>query len=226
MTYRARVDGAKLVRPLEVRWTTRRGDQEHEHTRTIEVTPSDLRERHSALVNVPIWNLSYREGVHSYVREYFATTGVALRDDMANCLQCKRPTVAICSKCGLTACSDHIVECATCARLFCHDDSTVCVNCKRAFCKTDSKGAFCVTCGGFVCAMDDVRCVNSNSPVCNEHAIACDECGNIVCDSHKIQQRYLGSRKRFCSEKCQSKYDSDYKQKGVLGKLGKVAKRN
>jgi len=222
MTYKLRVDAARSIEPLEVTWTTRRGSRTH---RTVEVTPNDLRELHSAIINVPIWNVSYHLGVYDYMREYFATTGIPMKDDMARCLQCKQPTVAVCMKCGVTACSEHVRECRTCGQLFCYGDSLNCANCKSVFCKSDAKGQFCVTCGSFVCSNDDVRCTTCNSTTCGEHTIRCVECAKPVCEEHPIQVRYVGIKKRFCSEDCQSQYDAEYKQKGLLGKLGKVAKR-
>ena len=226
MTYKLRVDAARSIQPLEVSWTTRRGGEEKEHTRTVEVTVNDLRELHSAMISVPIWYASYHLGVHDYVREYFATTGTTIKDDMAYCLQCKKPTVAVCAKCGIVACADHIRECKTCEQLFCYEDSVICVSCSSTYCKAEAKGKFCMTCGGFVCTNDDVRCTTCNSTICEEHTIKCIECGKPVCEEHQIDVRYVGVKKRFCSENCHSSYDSEYKQKGVLGKLGKVAKRN
>lgn len=226
MTYKLRVDAARSIHPLEVSWTTRRGDEEEEHTRTVEVTPNDLRELHSAMINVPIWQASYHIGIHDYVREYFATTGMWTRDDMAYCLQCKQPTAAVCTKCGMVACLDHIRECKTCGQLFCYEDSVSCVNCSSIFCKAEAKGQFCMTCGGFVCSSDDVRCTTCNSTICGEHAIRCIECGRPVCEQHQIDVRYVGVKKRFCSENCHSKFDSEYREKGVLGKLGKAVKRS
>ncbi len=227
MAYKLRVDAARLIEPLEVSWTTRRGDEEIEHTRTIEVTPHDLKEKYPpAIINVPIWNLSYHIGPHEYTREYFATTGVTLRDDMARCLQCEQPTNAICSKCGTVACTDHIRQCKTCGNLFCYGDSIICVDCKSIYCKTEAKGQYCTTCGGFVCTTDISRCIICDATVCNEHGIQCQQCNKIVCDGHKIEHRYLGLKKHFCSEKCQSNYDDEYKKKGKIAKLRSLRSRN
>jgi hypothetical protein len=226
MTYKLRVDAAKSIEPLEVSWTTHRGEEEEEHTRTIELGPNDLRELQSAIVNVPIWNVSYRLMSYTYIREYFATTGETIRDDLAFCLTCKNQTTAVCTSCGIASCAEHIRACKTCTQLFCYDDSLRCVNCGSVFCKSDAKGIPCITCGGFVCSDDDVRCITCNSTICNDHKIACIQCGKTVCEKHEIAARYVAVKKKFCSENCHLEFDLEYKKEGVFGKLGKVAKRH
>jgi len=72
-----------------------------------------------------------------------------------------------------------------------------------------------------VCVNDEARCVTCDSPLCNEDKSYCEECGNTICQKsdHTIERRYLGVKKKFCSEKCQSQYDNEYRSKSSLGKL-------
>jgi hypothetical protein len=226
--YKMRVDLAREIPPLEVSWTEHRDDEPVERTKAYRIEASDIRERWSGIVNVPIWHVLYQpgqKGAYKYVRELLATDGTTLKDDMAECKICNEPTVGVCADCGLVACEDHINTCSTCSELFCDGDSKQCVNCKSLFCNEHAVGQFCLTCGGFVCSKDDVRCVTCNGTVCEEHSIECAKCGKPVCEEHQVTARYVGVKKRFCSDRCHSEYDMEYKQKGVLGKLSKVAKR-
>lgn len=226
MVYKMRVDLARSIEPMEVTWTVRRGDEEYEESKLIPVTPSDIREIHKpAIVNVPIWHLRYKLGPYNYVREFLATDGTVLKDEMAKCALCEEPTVAVCKDCGIVACEDHINTCKVCSELFCQDHSTQCVNCESLFCKQHAVGQSCLTCGGFVCSADDVRCSTCHRTICEEHRIECVQCKRSTCKEHQVEGRYVGVKRRFCSENCHTKYDEEYKQKSVFGKLGKVARR-
>jgi hypothetical protein len=226
MVYKMRVDLARSIEPMEVTWTVRRGDEEYEESKSIPVTPSDIREIHKpVMVNVPIWHLRYKLGPYSYVREFLATDGAILKDEMAKCALCEEPTEAVCKDCGILACKDHINTCKACGELFCQNHLTQCVNCKSLFCKQHAIGQPCLTCGGFVCSTDDVRCSTCKKTLCEEHTIQCVQCKKPICEDHQVAARYVGVKKRFCSEDCHTKYHDTYKQKGVLGKLGKVAGR-
>jgi hypothetical protein len=226
MVYKMRVDLARSIEPLEVTWTVRRGDEEHEESKSIPITPSDIREIHKpAIVNVPIWHVIYSLGPYKYTREFLATDGAVLKDEMAKCMLCKEPTAAVCKDCGILACEDHIRTCQTCQELFCQSHSIQCVNCMSLFCKEHAVGEPCLTCGGFVCAADDVRCSNCNKTICAQHTIECVQCEKPICETHQVAVRYVGIKKRFCSEDCHRKYDLEYRQKGVFGKIGKVARR-
>jgi hypothetical protein len=227
--FRMRVNLARQFPPLEVRWIEQRGEDEVEKTKAYRVEASDIREKwNPQVVNVPIWRVIYQpgqKGAYKYVREFLATDGTVLMDEMAKCMLCNAPTIAICDSCGLTACENHINSCRTCGQFFCNNDSTNCVNCKSSFCKPHAIGQACVTCSGFVCSTDDVRCVACNGTICKEHTETCAECQRNVCEEHAVEARYFGAKKTFCSEPCHSKYGADYKQQGVLGKLGKIAAR-
>jgi hypothetical protein len=225
MVYKMRVDLARNTPPLELDWTEYRGEEEIERSKTIEVTPSDIREMRSFIVNVPVWHIRYQLGSYTYIREFLATDGAPLRDDMAQCTICQNPTVALCKSCGLVACDDHINVCKTCGELFCGSDSVQCVSCRSLFCRQHSVGQPCLTCGKFVCSADDVRCVTCQKTICEEHTVRCVQCAKTVCEEHQVESRYVGVKKKFCSETCHIKYDEEYKQVGVFGKLGKVARR-
>lgn len=226
MVYKMRVDLARSIQPLEITWTERRGDEEFERSKSIPVTPSDIREIHKpVIVNVPIWHILYKLGDHNYVREFLATDGTVIKDEMAKCMSCDGPTVAVCKTCGTLACEDHINTCKACGELFCQNHSTQCVNCGSLFCKQHAVGQPCLSCGRFVCSADDTRCSKCNRTICKEHTIECVQCKKPICKDDQVQVRYVGVKKRFCSETCHTSYDDEYKQKGVFGKLGKVARR-
>jgi hypothetical protein len=228
MVYKMRVDIARSIEPIELTWTVRRGDEEYEESKSIPITTNDIREIHKpAIVNVPIWHVFYKIGSHEYVREFLATDGAVLKDEMARCTLCGKPTVAVCKheECGILACEDHIGICKTCGESFCQDHLIQCINCKSLFCEQHAVGQPCVTCGRFVCSKDDTRCSTCNKTICGEHKIECVQCNKTVCEEHQIASRYVGVKKRFCSEDCHTKYDLEYRQKGVLGKIGKVARR-
>jgi hypothetical protein len=222
MVYKMRVDAARSIEPRKVRWCDAEGNK---HSKTIDVSVSDLRELFSSFIEVPIWHITYSLGAYKYRREFFATDSVTLRDDMISCVICKKPTVAICTKCGATLCEEHYYQCKTCDQFFCETDSVRCVNCQSSFCKEHSIGSACIKCGGFVCSDDDVRCSTCNGTICQEHTTICVVCGKPACDEHKVEARYVGIKKRFCSDLCHKKYDKEYKQSGTLGKLGKAMKR-
>jgi hypothetical protein len=225
MTHKMRIDLARSIEPMEVTWTEYRGEEKIGRSKIVEVTPSDIRELSSVIVNVPLWEVTYKLVAYNYHRSFFATDGSVMKDEMAECMICKEPTVAVCKSCGSVVCEDHTRTCKTCEELFCDNDAIQCANCKSMFCKPHAKGERCVTCEAFVCAADDARCVACKKTVCSEHTISCIQCGKTVCKDHQVEVRYMAVKNRFCSDPCHSKYDAEYRQKGMLGKLGKAVKR-
>ncbi len=221
--YKMRVDAARSFEPLKVTWSDSQGE---DHEKSIELSPGDLRELYAAFVDVPIWRITYRLGSHQYAREFFATDSTTLRDEMVSCKACDRQTAAVCTKCGSTLCEEHTFECKICSRLFCGTDLFECANCKSMFCGEHAVGKPCIKCGQFVCSEDDVQCSTCKQTLCQDHKVTCMVCGKIACDEHKVEVRYVGLKKKFCSDKCRAKFDKEYKQSGKLGKLGKAFKRH
>jgi len=228
MTYRMRVDAVRLVQPITATYTVlnRQTEEEEEHEMRVVATPSDLRELFSDIIQVPIWHVVYHLKEKSYVREFFATNGSSIRDDMRYCLLCKeKETVAVCTKCGSTICAEHMLRCKTCGELFCANDSLKCVKCLSSYCKDHATGSFCVTCGTFMDTPCTVHCSVCNGPLCPAHVISCVNCGKHVCPKHLVEARYMLVKKQFCGDSCHKTYDAEYRQKGVLGKIGRVVKK-
>lgn len=219
ITYRMRVDSSKAIEPEEYSWTD---SKENAHKGTLELSPKDLKEIRSFILEVPYWSVTFEIGKYRYQRDYYATTGKVIQDSMTKCLICNRRTMAICTKCGSTICDTHSLTCKTCSQIFCISDQRQCADCGSSFCLKHAKGNPCVTCQKFVCATDDVRCATCQETICNDHQIKCTQCEKSTCGSHDVAARYMGLKKHFCSEKCHSQYDLSYKSTGKLGKLKKT----
>jgi hypothetical protein len=220
--YKMRVDSARSLEPLKVSWSDAQGDY---HEKEIALSVENVRELYTAFVDVPIWKITFRLGSHQYIREFFATDSTTILDEMVSCLACKRPTAAVCTKCGSTLCEEHTLECKTCSRLFCGTDLFECANCKSMFCGEHAVGKPCIKCGQFVCSEDDAKCSTCKQTLCNDHKVTCIVCGKMACDDHKVEVRYVGIKKKFCSDKCRGKFDKEYEQSGKLGKIGKALRR-
>lgn len=225
MLYKMRIDGARSFGTQTRTYKVETNEGEEEREIPVEVTSNDLREVMSDIIAVPMWRVEYRVKDRTYLREFFATDGFVVRDDMALCITCGEKTTAICTKCGSTICPSHTIECRTCGDLFCSSDSVRCVKCESSYCKTHAVGSYCVTCGSFMDSPCVVQCVTCNAAVCSSHAIACARCGRVVCPSHTVEARYMLVKKQFCGESCHKAYDAEYRQKGVLGKIGRVVKK-
>jgi len=225
MLYKMRIDGARSFGTQTRTYTVDTEEGTEEREVPVTVTSNDLREVMNDMIVVPMWHVEYKVKDRTYLREFFATDGFAMRDDMALCIVCGDKTIAVCTRCGSTICSSHTVGCRTCGDLFCNSDSVRCVKCESSYCRTHAVGSQCVTCGSFMDSPCVLHCVTCNAAVCPDHAVTCARCGKVVCPSHMVKARYMLVKKQFCGDSCHEAYDTEYRQKGVLGKIGRAIKK-
>ena len=225
MLYKMRIDGARSFASQTRTYSVDTEEGTEERELPVTVASNDLREVMNDIIAVPMWRLEYRVKDRTYLREFFATDGFVVRDDMATCIICGEGTTAICPRCGSTICSSHTIQCRICGDLFCDSDSVRCVKCESSYCKAHAVGTYCVTCGCFMDSPCALYCVACNASICPNHAVPCARCGKVVCPSHVVEARYMLVKKQFCGESCHNVYDAEYRQKGVLGKIGRVVKK-
>ena len=198
---------------------------EGEQNRTVisKAKPDEVKSLLSHLVYVPIWDVSFKVGKKSYRRKYFAYNGDAIIDEMAQCTLCTKNTISICTECGSTSCETHGRACKDCAKILCEKCAKICIDCDTSFCSEHKPPHSCGMCRSTLCnKCDRITCVKCNVIVCYDHRKRCVECPNIVCNNHTIENRYMLVTKRFCSNECFSKFETNYKSNGFIGKFKKV----
>lgn len=198
---------------------------EGEQNRTVisKAKPDEIKSLLAHLIYVPIWDVLFTVGKKSYKRVYFAYNGDSIIDQMSRCTLCSKNTISICTECGSTACEIHGRACKSCEKILCETCAKICIDCNTSFCVEHKPPHNCSICISTLCNnCDRITCIKCNVIVCFNHRKKCVECSNITCNNHTIENKYMLMTKRFCSNECFNKFETNYKSNGVIGKFKKA----
>jgi hypothetical protein len=94
--------------------------------------------------------------------------------------------IHVCSICGNTFCSKHILKCEKCNKEICKRDSWTCSICNKVYCK-DEKKIKCNECEDKFCEDCINKCSICDNNFCKKHLEKCSVCKKLVCkkDSKK-----------------------------------------
>ncbi len=183
----------------------------------------EVRILHRSIIYVPIWDVKFKLGTHSYKRLYLAYDGGIIQDEMESCGTCKRHTISICAECGGTSCEKHEKKCQSCTNILCPACAKTCIDCGRAFCSIHKPTQGCVICKFLLCEnCSGVDCSVCSNMTCKEHREKCIVCPNVVCSNHVTTKKLAMITKKFCSQSCLNVFDESYKSVSAFGKLRKI----